>query len=99
MDQVFTGASDGRDESIILFPKVTLVNPKVYAPSGETQVDLLTFQVKNEVQKHKSDIATSWLLLPVSSPLLAKGFFQIILDGVEEVCGIHIVLVQLHTEN
>lgn len=71
----------------------------MYALSGEKQVDLLTFQVKNEVQKHKSDIATSWFLLPVSSLSLAEGCIQIFLDGVEEVCSIHIVLIKLHTEN
>lgn len=32
------------------------------------------------------------------SPSLAEGFVQIRLDGVEEVCGIDVVLVQLDTE-
>lgn len=32
------------------------------------------------------------------SPSLAKGFIQICLDGVKEVCGIDVVLIQLDTE-
>ena len=37
----------------------------------------------------------SWTL---SSPSLAEGFVQIVLDGVQEVCGVDVMLVQFAAE-
>lgn len=34
----------------------------------------------------------------LSSPSLAEGLIQVCLDGVEEVCGVDVMLVQLDTE-
>ncbi len=61
-------------------------------------MDLLTFQVKNEVQKQMSECCHLQANYILSSPSLAEGFIQICFDGVEEVCSIDIVLVQLDTE-
>lgn len=51
--------------------------------------------------RYKTDEWRSHLLANfiAPSPSLAEGFVQVCLDGVEEVCGVDVVLVQLDTED
>lgn len=70
----------------------------LFFPSDKMQVDLLTFKLKMRYKKTEEWHCHLQADFILSSPSLAEGFIQICLDGIEEVCSIDVVLVQLDTE-